>query len=262
MSKYSDFAAAIFDVDCTLLDDQPPGEEMGLHEQSRLAAARLVGKRHGITGLENITPRQCRQAFEESKVHVVFGVVWQMLVIAGVVSDQQQVDFDHPLVKEIVDLKEELHEEILRTKGQEIEGASAFVRLLAGNGFAGKLAIASTANRRDIDISFEITGLGEFFPDDKIISRQVFTHAKPHPEAFNLAFAALGLPETSRSKVIAFEDDPRGVMSAKAAGLYTCAITTRHKKEGLAKMAVPPDLIADSYAEFAELLGLPAKLEA
>jgi beta-phosphoglucomutase-like phosphatase (HAD superfamily) len=82
------------------------------------------------------------------------------------------------------------------------------------------------------------------------------THAKPNPEVYDKAVAALGLPDEARPFTLAFEDDPRGIMSAKAAGLYTCAITTRFTKAELASLEVAPDLIAESYAEFEQLLGL------
>lgn len=117
MLTFTNFAGVIFDVDGTLLDDRPPGEAMGLHEQSRMLAAHEVGRQHNLASLLSITPEQCAQAFKESQAHVIHAVVWQMLVIAGVVSEQQQMDYEHPLVQEIVELKEELHEEILRTKG-------------------------------------------------------------------------------------------------------------------------------------------------
>jgi len=71
-----------------------------------------------------------------------------------------------------------------------------------------------------------------------------------------MAFAKLGLSESDRGQVCAFEDDPRGIMAAKAAGLFTCAITTRYSREHLAALEVAPDLIADSYLEFAGHFGL------
>lgn len=261
MLKFADVAGAIFDVDDTLLDNNPLGESMGLHAQSRLMAAHQIGKRRKLSGLRKLTEEQSEQAFYDAREHVLHAVVWQMLVIAGAVSPYGDPDYNHPLVKEMVELKEQLHEDILRTKGREVPGASAFVALLAQNGLEGKLAVASTACRRDIDVFFEMTKLHRYFPDERIISRENFTHPKPHPEAFNLAFNALGLPERKRGHVLAFEDDPRGVMSAKAAGLYVCAITTKRiTKEDFARLAVPPDLVADSFAEFAKLFDLPDTL--
>lgn len=59
-NKMIDFqiAGAIFDVDDTLLDNQPGVPGQGLHERSRLAAAHTVGKAHGIPALENLTAQR------------------------------------------------------------------------------------------------------------------------------------------------------------------------------------------------------------
>ncbi len=120
------------------------------------------------------------------------------------------------------------------------------------------LAIASTAVRQDVEIFFESSGLDKYFPPERIVTLESLTHAKPHPEAFNLAFSSLKLPDRDRSFVCAFEDDPRGIMSAKAAGLYTCAITTRYSKTDLVALTVAPDVVAESFAEFEQLFGLAA----
>jgi HAD superfamily hydrolase (TIGR01509 family) len=255
MLSISGLRGVIFDVDDTLLSNHPAGSQMGLHEESRLAAAHAVGKRHNIAALKNMTGVQASEAFFQAKEHTLQATVWQMLYMAGlVVADEPEPG--HPLLNELMELKDVLHEDILRQKGREVPGARAFVEKLATHGLDGKLAIASSAYRRDIDLALEITGLEKFFPDNKIISRERFTHAKPHPEAFNLAFAALGMPESDRQRIVVFEDDPRGIMSAKAANIFTCAITTRFNRKDLKNLEIAPDLIADSYAEFENLLGL------
>lgn len=256
MLKYSEMRGAIFDVDDTLLNNHPNGSKFGLHERSRLAAAQEVGKRHGLPGLEHFTERQSTDAFLNAVEHSRDGAIWQMLVMAGEVAGDN-INRQHPLLLEMGHLKEVLHEVILRKDGQEVHGATTFVRTLDHGHLAGKLAIASTACRRDIDVFIDMASLGDVFPDERIISRERFTHAKPHPEPFDMAFATFGLPEDARPYVAAFEDDPRGIMSAKAAGLFTCAITTRFSRDELAGLEVAPDLIADSYEEFAEVLGIP-----
>jgi beta-phosphoglucomutase-like phosphatase (HAD superfamily) len=256
MLTYSEMQGAIFDVDDTLLSNYPDGSKFGLHERSRLAAAREVGKRHGSKGLQEFTEQQSTDAFLNAKVHTVFAAVWEMLVMAGEVAPGE-VELAHPLLVEITMLKEELHKDILRTEGQAVPGAVQFVETMASGHLAGKLAIASTACRGDIDAFFDMSGLDRTFPDEQIISRERFKLAKPNPEPFNIAFATLELPESARPYVAAFEDDPRGIMSAKAAGLFTCAITTRFSRDELAALEVAPDLIADSYEEFAEAFGIP-----
>jgi beta-phosphoglucomutase len=254
MPKYSDFAAAVFDVDDTLLDNNVEGKNRGLHEQSRLIAAHTVGKRHKISALATFSVANNYMAFADAPVHSLEGAVWNTLLMTGQVNGAV-IDSNNQLFKEIVQLKNELHEDVLRQKGREVTGAKHFVRLLASRGFANHLAIASTAVRRDALIALEIIGIKDLFPNDRIITKDKFTHPKPNPEAFTLAVASLGL-DTMSSKILAFEDDPRGIMSAKAAGLYTCAITTRYSAKDLAALEITPDLIADSYSEFEKLLQL------
>lgn len=247
----------IFDVDDTLLDNDPERTGHNLHARSRLAAVHEVGRAHGIVALQQLTPEQNRQSFLTAKVHTVEAAVWNALLMTGqVVGDE--IDHDHPLLQEIVGTKNTSHLELLRQHGREVPGAVAFVRALGDAGLRDHLAIASTAVRPDVEIFLDMTGLRDLFPEDRIITKEKTTHHKPHPEAFNLAFNSLQLPDSDRSAVCAFEDDPRGIMAAKAAGLYVCAITTRFDRASLASLETAPDVIADSYVEFANHFGILA----
>ena len=246
---------AIFDVDDTLLDNGRPGAGHGLHERSRLVAVHEVGRRHNIKALEEFSVEANFVAFAEASVHTLEGAMWNTLVLTGLMHTQE-IDHDYPLLQEMVSLKNHLHEDILRQEGKALPGAVAFVKAIAANGLADKLAIASTSIRRDIDIFFDMTGLDALFPDERIISKELITLPKPDPQIFNLAFVALGLPEADRSQVCAFEDDPRGIKAARGAGLYTCAITSRYTREVLAALSTAPHFIADSYREFADFFGL------
>lgn len=253
MLKIDDVQGVIFDVDETLLDNFPPHMPQGLHEHSRVIVAHQVGKRHNIPALSAFTNEQSLQAFTDAQEHSIHGAIWQMLIMAGQV--QGKIQRDHPLLVEMLDLKEALHEDVLREHGREVPGASRFIEALATKHNLGdRLAVASTANRRDIMLFFDMYNLHRFFPPERIVSREQFTNAKPHPEPFELAFKTLNLP--NKTGVIAFEDHPRGVQSAKDAGLFTCAITVVTKPEEFAKMDNPPNLMAGSFAEFAELLGI------
>lgn len=246
---------AIFDVDDTLLDNKPGIPGQGLHEQSRLAATHEVGRRHSIEALRLLTVQDNLDAFLNAPVHTLESAVWNTLLMTGI-ADSDVINPAHPLFQEIVELKNHLHKDILMREGEEVPGAIRFVQALAEGGLEGKLAIASTAVRQDIDMFLTKTGLGILFPESCIKSKESITHPKPHPEVFNLAFAALGLSEEDKAQVCAFEDDPRGIMAAKAAGLYTCAITTRFDRDNLARLEIAPDLIADSYQEFAKEFGV------
>lgn len=256
MLQVADFAGVIFDVDDTLLDNKQRDPLRRLHERSRLNAIHAVGKRYGIRELERVTHEENHHSFQTAKMHSLEAAIWNLLYMKGLV-DTDEVDVHHELVREIAGLKNDLHEILLRTEGEEVPGASQFVRALAANGLKGKMALASTAVRRDIDIFLELTDLGSLFPAKHIIDKHQVTHMKPHPEVFEKAFKTLDLPASKRRFVAVFEDDPRGIAAANAAGLFVFAITTVHDREVLEALDVRPDVIADSYAEFAELIGLP-----
>lgn len=248
---------AVFDVDDTLLDNQA-GVELGtIHEHSRLRAFRQIAEKYDLPSLRSLTPEENFHAFLNAKVHSLPGAVWGTLFLKGVVGTE---DFDphHPLMNEIVDLKNELHADVIRELGVEVAGASFCVHSLAKRyGIAGHMAIASSAIRRDINIFLdELSDLREYFPDERIISLEDIHHGegKPHPAPFNKAFETLGLDEADRPNVLAFEDDPRGVMSAKAAGLYVCAVTTRFAADNPVLLAAKPDMIINSYDDFMEVL--------
>jgi len=245
---------AIFDVDDTLLDNKPGIPGQGLHERSRLAAVHTVGKEHGIPALEELTAQQNLDAFLNAPVHTLEAAVWNILVMTGI-ADSEVVNPEDQVFKEIVALKNELHKDILREFGAEVPGAVNFVRSLGQGNLRDKLAIASTAVRQDVDMFLSMTGLDDLFPSARIKTKESITHPKPNPEVFNLAFMSLGLEDKDKRRVCAFEDDPRGIMAAKAAGLYVCAITTRFDRKSLGELEVAPDLIADSYKEFAGHFG-------
>ena len=117
-------------------------------------------------------------------------------------------------------------------------------------------AAASGAQRDDVWAFLRMTKLDTLFEEQRVITRQDFTHAKPNPESFEAAFGTLGLADEDRAQVLAFEDDPKGVVSAKAAGLYVCGITSRYDAGGLARDGSAPDLVRGSYVEFAASLGI------
>lgn len=250
--------AVIFDVDDTLLDNQSP--PWPLHERSRFDAIMSVADKYNLPMLETLTHQENLDSFLTAKSHSVEGAVWNVLYQKGLV-DSEELDLEHATLHEIVAHKESLHAKVLRQYGKEVVGASAFVHLLAQNGITN-LAIASTANPRDIDIFLdEMTDLRQFFPPTRIISKADIPHAKtkPHPEPFDRAFRLLELPDRERRNVLAVEDDPRGVMSAKAAGLYVAAITTRFARDHPQLLAAQPDVVVGRYDELARHLGLVVK---
>lgn len=239
----------IFDVDDTILDNKPGVPGMGLHERSRLKAVHYAGKKYGIKALCDYTSLESHHAFVNASEHSIRGALWKVMQDVGQATDEP-IDPNNKLLQEMVNLKNKFHEQIITEEGEEVPGATEFIELMAKKGLADKMAIASTGIYRDINIFLNKVGIKKYFPDERLKSMESITHPKPHPEIFDLAFKSLGLNDEDRAEVCAFEDDPRGIMSAKAAGLYVCAITWRYKREDLENLEVPPDFIADSFEEF------------
>ncbi len=245
---------AIFDVDDTLLDNKGDSPR-GLHERSRYMAVKEVGKRHNISAFKRWTYRQNHHAFHDAATHSLVGALWNTLLMTGIRTDETP-DPNDPLLIELLELKMEMHEDIIRTEGEPYQGAVEFVKALAENGLKDKLAVATTAYPRDLNIFFKKTGLNAYFPQNKIIHTEHVKNPKPDPEAYDLAFKTLGLPEADRIFVVAFEDNPRGIKSAQGAGLFVCAITNIYVRKELAALEPAPKVIADNFAELSDIFGL------
>ena len=172
-----------------------------------------------------------------------------MLCMLNLRHNPDEPNPNDDLVIAITNRKNELYKELLASDVQEVPGSTRFVKDIARL-TGGSVAIGSSALFDDIKLYLNTKGILEYFPDERITSIESVTHAKPNPEVFNKAFKSLGLPESSRARVCVFEDDPRGIIAAKAAGLFACAITTRHTADEFRSSLVPPDFIANSYDEF------------
>ena len=254
MKRLDYIVGAIYDVDDTLLDNQPTGDPLSnLHQLARLDAVTKFASAHSgqYDQLLEVTPQENFDSFTLSPVHSVPGAFYTLLKNRGLLSGD--VDPNHPLILELVALKNEAYALTLTEHGKPVKGADDFVRDFAAEyGIEGSNAIASTAVLRDIKIFLDSCNLTYLFPDDHIIDVSRVSRPKPDPEAFDTAFRRLILPDHRRPNVIAFEDDPRGMLSARKAGLFVCGITTRYSREFLEQIEAKPDLIVDSFAELRE----------
>lgn len=245
-------AGAIFDFDDTLLDNGYTTGRVGNHERLRLQAVHEIGEKYDNEALKNATMEQSVKGFMSAKVTNFSYALWNMLCILGIRHNPDEPDFDDVFMREITERKDTLYHQLLETAAVEIVGSTEFVCAMAQL-TKGAVAIGSAGRFTDIATYLEVKDIRSLFPDRRIISIESVIHAKPDPEVYNKAFASLELEENQRQSVCVFEDDPRGIMAAKAAGLYACAITTRHTKEEFLSAMVPADCVVDSYAEFTEL---------
>lgn len=256
MPQMIDFTpkGAIFDVDDTLLDNYPKTHNLGLHEHARLLALREIGERHDIAALAEVSEEQNRTVIQRAVEHSIEGGTWQLFYELGMV-DSPTIDHGNQLLKEVAARKHELYEPIMCEFGAPLPKAIEFVKAMYVL-TDGRIAIASGAQRADVRAFLRMSGMEALFEGRRVITREDFGRAKPDPESFETAFQTLGLPDEDRSAVLAFEDDPKGVTSAKQAGLYVCAITSRFTDAELVSHEHKPDLVQASYVAFAATLGI------
>ena len=82
-------------------------------------------------------------------------------------------------------------------------------------------AVASNSDRDWVDRVLDITGLTSRF--QAIATADEVEHPKPAPDVYLLAAERLGVPP---QHCAAFEDSPRGLQAAHAAGMFTVAVPT------------------------------------
>ena len=97
-----------------------------------------------------------------------------------------------------------------------------------------KLAICSSSPRRWVAQNLRRWGIEDFF--DEVVTGSDVTKIKPDPQSYLRVLEVLNL---SAENCIAFEDSPKGVESAKAAGIFC--------------VAVPNSITEESNLEGAEL---------
>jgi len=254
--ELTDYIAVVSDFDDTILDNKATITGQGLHERSRLDAIRAVGAAQNLVSLSEIPAAMNAVAFHHAPVHSVEGAFWWLLTQQGIVAEKAAFDAHHPLIQELVIAKGNSYRTLLESEAREVPGARDFFRKLYTEGFMGKLAIASTGHRADILRFFDTHGFADYFPPEHIFAKEDTRYPKPNPESFQRAIGSMGINLSEASKVLAFEDDPRGIEAAKTLGMYTCAVTTRFSATELLSQPVPPDSIAADFHEYSEIFGL------
>ena len=98
-------------------------------------------------------------------------------------------------------------------------GVLALLDVLDADGIP--CAVASNSERVWVDRVLNITGLTNRF--QTIATADEVKHPKPAPDVYLLAAQRLGVPP---EQCAAFEDSPRGLAAAHAAGMFTVAVPT------------------------------------
>ncbi len=154
-------------------------------------------------------------------------------IIRTLLGDRSEAQ-DDARVKQLANEKQQ----IFRTLGDVhlYPGAPRFVKQVREA--AGRLGLVTGTRRENLD-----RWARELMPlFDVVLAQDAYTNDKPHPEPYEKAIAALGMPA---EECIVVENAPRGVMSAKAAGAgFVVAITTTLAAEEFTK-AAPHAIVSD-----------------
>ncbi len=124
--------------------------------------------------------------------------------------------------------KEKYYQSAYKPHIKLINGLEHFLEKAHAHGT--KMAIASAAIMFNIDFIVDNLEIRRYF--DALVSADDVDKSKPHPETFLKAAQKLGIPPQD---CIVFEDAPKGVESAKNAGMPCVVITTAHPKEDFSK---------------------------
>lgn len=114
-------------------------------------------------------------------------------------------------------LTRKLAHEVLDVQVPVKEGAAEILRMLKEKGIA--LAVASSTRGVTVHDLLHRAGLLQYF--DAVVTGDMVEHGKPHPEIFQKACDAIGIPP---EECIAFEDSKNGIRSAYRAGMYPIQI--------------------------------------
>lgn len=110
-----------------------------------------------------------------------------------------------------------------------------------------KVGLASSSTKQMIEQMLTETQLASYF--DVVVSGEDFKESKPHPEIYQHTVAELGLTPT---ECVAIEDSPKGIQSARAAGLTVWA--KKDQVFGLNQSAA--DLQIDSLSDICRQLSV------
>lgn len=213
----SEFTAAIFDMDGTLLNNMPLYyrafrvfiERHGLHPPPPAEAARLIGMRQS-----DIFPALFGRALtpeEIARYSAEAGAIYRSL-LAGVTP---------------------------------LPGLLRFLDLLEQRQV--RIGLATSAPRDNVAPTLDALGITSRFA--AITLGEEVPRGKPAPDIFLEAARRLGQPA---DRCIVFEDSHAGIAAARAAGMRCIALATTHAADELRPTA--PDLIVADYDELLRVM--------
>jgi HAD superfamily hydrolase (TIGR01509 family) len=129
------------------------------------------------------------------------------------------LDLDDAGIGWWVERKEALYREVAGPMLTEIAGFSTFLDHARAAGI--RLGLATGAGPANIDFNLRALGLADAF--DELVGAADVVRGKPDPEIFLTSADRL---DVAPAQVLVFEDAPKGIESAAAAGMGVVGVTT------------------------------------
>lgn len=205
------YKAYLFDMDGTLIDN------MGVHSQ--VWSEFLAGQGVSITPEEFYARAAGRTNAE---------ILRQMI---GPHLDESQL-------KSFAAQKETLYRQRYQPIIRPMDGLPEFLHAAQDQGI--RMAVASSAGRRNIDFHLSGLGLGDYF--SALVGAEDVERGKPFPDLFLTAAKRL---ETSPADCLVFEDTPAGLEAARRAGIRAVALTTSYSADVLGQDPTVMHIAAD-----------------
>ncbi len=118
--------------------------------------------------------------------------------------------------------KEALYREVVRDEGVDIlPGVRRYLESLQQSHIP--CVVGTSTQRANVDLIFEVTGLGSYFQD--VVASEDVSRGKPDPEVFLNAAGKAGVPP---ERCVVFEDALHGIEAALAGGMRAVGVLTTH----------------------------------
>ena len=135
-----------------------------------------------------------------------------------------ELDLDDAGIAYWVERKEELYREVAGPFLAELDGFSEFLRDARACGVL--LGLATGAGPANIEFNLRALQLADAF--DVLVGAADVVRGKPDPEVFLTSAARLGVRP---DQALVFEDAPKGIESAAAAGMMVVGVSTMLSEE-------------------------------
>ncbi|GAB3448216.1 hexitol phosphatase HxpA [Streptomonospora sediminis] len=202
-------AAALFDLDGTLINSEPRSMEVW----SRLLHMHNIP--HDRSTLHRFMGRRGADVLNEDP-DLFPGVTWDVLVA------------ELQLIQASPDLPD----------SQELPESVAFLHRLHAQGVP--FGLVTSAGRQWARIALERLGVLAMFRC--LVTAGDVAEGKPHPQGYLMGARNLG---SDPAHTVVFEDTPAGIEAGRRAGMHTVAITTTHEPAVLRNA----DLVVDHLTE-------------